>query len=130
MVFFGEMLMNTLLALAAGLSALTVLIHTFLGGRKIADPLLKATDLAPVPKYVSYFCWHLVTIVLAVIAAMFAIAAIYPDSWELGWAATFLAASFCLLGIVLPPLKKQSYKAMPQGWFFLPIAIFGATGGI
>jgi hypothetical protein len=125
----SEIDMNTFLALAAGLSALTCLIHTFLGGREIAVPLLNAVDLAPVPKYVSYYCWHLVTIALAAISLMFAIAAIYPESWELGWMATFLAASFCILGLVLPPMKKQSYKAMPQGWLFLPIAVFGAAGG-
>lgn len=122
--------MNSFLVVAAALSAFTCLIHTFLGGRQIAVPLLKATGLSPVPKYVSYYCWHIATIALAAMAIMFAIAAAYPQSWELGWTATGLAVSFCLLGLALPPLKKQSYKAMPQGWLFLPIACFGVAGGI
>ncbi|MET1415911.1 hypothetical protein ABVF61_26810 [Roseibium sp. HPY-6] len=122
--------MNSFFLVAAALSAGTCLIHTFLGGREIAVPLLNATGLGPVPKYVSYYCWHIATIALAAMAIMFAVAAAYPQSWELGWTATGLAVSFCLLGVALPPLKKQSYKAMPQGWLFLPIACFGIAGGV
>ena len=122
--------MNVLLMIAGFLSGLTFLIHTFLGGRDIAGPLLSATDLKPVPKYVSYYCWHIATIVLAAMAVMYALAALFPQSWELGWMATGLALAFCLLGLALPPLKKQSYKAMPQGWLFLPIALLGIAGGV
>ena len=121
--------MNTLLVLAALFSAFAFLLHTFFGGKEIAVPLLQATDLPPVPKFVSYYCWHIATIALAAMVFMFAIAAAFPQSWELGWTATALAASFCLLGVVLPPLKKQSYKSMPQGWLFLPIFLLGIAGG-
>lgn len=121
--------MNIFLLAAAGLSAAVCLIHTFAGGRTIAVPLLKA-DLHPVPKYVAYYCWHIVTIVLAVIAVMFALAGVRADSLDLGWVATALVTSFCLLGLAVPPLKKQKYKNMPQGWLFLPIAVLGITGGV
>ncbi|WP_428642788.1 hypothetical protein [Roseibium sp.] len=120
--------MNIFLLIAAGLSAGVCLIHTFLGGREIAVPLLQAADLAPVPKYVSYFCWHIVTIALAAIAAMFAFAAMRPDSLELAWAATGLTGAICLLGLAVPPMKKQTYAHMPQGWLFLPITVLGAIG--
>lgn len=125
-----EKLVNSFLVAAAVLSALVCLLHTFAGGRAIAVPLLKAKDLHPVPKYVSYYCWHIVTIVLAVNAALFGIAGLYPDSFELAWVATFFAASFCLLGLAVPPMKKQSYKNMPQGWLFLPISVLGVLGGV
>lgn len=121
--------MNTPFLVAAALSVAVCLIHTFAGGRTIAVPLLKA-DLHPVPKYVTYYCWHIVTIVLAAIAVMYAFAGMRADSLDLGWVATVLVAAFCLLGLAVPPLKKQKYSQMPQGWLFLPIAILGITGGV
>lgn len=122
--------MNFYLAGAAVLSILVCLLHTFAGGRVIAVPLLKAKDLRPVPKYVAYYCWHIVTIVLAVNAVLFAIAALRTESLDLAWVATFFAASFCLLGLAVPPLKKQRYKDIPQGWLFLPIFLLGIVGGV
>ncbi|ERP87683.1 hypothetical protein Q669_13045 [Labrenzia sp. C1B10] len=120
--------MNGLLLAAAGLSAAVCLLHTFAGGRTIAVPLLKASDLHPVPKYVAYYCWHIVTIVLAMIAVMFAVAGMRAESLDLGLVATVLTASFCLLGLAVPPLKKQKYSQMPQGWLFLPIVLLGGLG--
>jgi len=120
--------MNYLLLAAAGLSAAVCLIHTFAGGRTIAAPLLKAQDLKPVPKYVTYYCWHIVTIVLAMIAGMFAVAGLRAESLDLGLTATALTAAFCLLGLAVPPLKKQKYTHMPQGWLFLPVAVLGVLG--
>ena len=93
--------MNGLLLAAAGLSAAVCLLHTFAGGRTIAVPLLKASDLHPVPKYVAYYCWHIVTIVLAMIAVMFAVAGVRAESLDLGLVATVLTASFCLLGLAV-----------------------------
>lgn len=121
--------MNAFLLTAAVLSAIVCAIHTFAGGRTIAAPLLKA-ELHPVPKYVTYYCWHIVTIVLAAIAVMFALAGLREDSLDLGWVATALVAAFCVLGLAVPPLKKQKYSQMPQGWLFLPITVLGITGGV
>jgi hypothetical protein len=122
--------MNMYLVAAAVLSALVCLLHTFAGGRAIAGPLLKANDLHPVPKYVAYYCWHIVTIVLATISVLFAVGAMRAQSLDLAWVATALTASFCLLGLVVPPMKKQRYKDMPQGWLFLPIFVLGVFGGV
>jgi hypothetical protein len=125
-----EVTMNIYLLAAAVLSAAVCLIHTFAGGRTIAVPLLKSADLHPVPKYVTYYCWHIVTIVLAMIAVMFALAALQESSLDLGWVATILVTAFCLLGLAVPPLKKQKYTHMPQGWLFLPIMVLGIAGGV
>jgi len=122
--------MNIYLVAAACLTAAVCLIHVFAGGRTIAMPLLKAADLHPVPKYVTYYCWHLVTIVLAMIAVMFALAGLREGSLDLGWAATALVTAFCLLGLAVPPMKKQKYSQMPQGWLFLPIMVLGIAGGV
>lgn len=120
--------MNVFLLTAAGLSAAVCLVHTFAGGRTIAGPLLNSTDLHPVPKYVTYYCWHIVTIVLAMIAVMYAVAAFRSGSVDLAMVATALTGSFCLMGLAIPPLKKQKYKNMPQGWLFLPIVLLSVLG--
>lgn len=121
--------MNTLFAAAAILSFAVFLVHTFAGGRAIATPLLKARDLHQVPKLTTYYCWHLVTIVLAVISGMFLLATLRPDSLDVAWIATLLTGTFCLFGLVLPIWHRQSYKHMPQGWLFLPIVVLGVAGG-
>ncbi|QDG75240.1 hypothetical protein [Labrenzia sp. PHM005] len=121
--------MNVFFGVAAFLSAAVFLIHTFLGGRTIAVPLLKAQDLHPVPKLTSYYCWHIVTITLAIVSGMFVYAAYSQSGTDLGWAATLLTLGYCLLGLWVPVAKSQTYKNMPQGWLFLPIVIMGVLGG-
>ncbi|EFO32710.1 conserved hypothetical protein [Roseibium sp. TrichSKD4] len=122
--------MNVYFLVAAILSLAVFLLHTFAGGRVIARPLLASTDLAIVPKLVSYYCWHLVTIVLFVIGTMYGLAALEPSSIDVAWFATILAGAFCAFGLVLPVWNRQSYKNMPQGWLFLPILILGIIGGV
>lgn len=121
--------MNVFFAAAAFLSAAVFLIHTFLGGRTIAVPLLNAQDLHLVPKLTSYYCWHIVTITLAIVSGMFVYAAYSQSGTDLGWAATLLTLGYCLLGLWVPVAKSQTYKNMPQGWLFLPIVIMGVLGG-
>lgn len=121
--------MNALYASAAVLSAAVFLIHTFLGGRTIARPLLATPDLHPIPKLTSYYCWHIVTITLAVVSGMFAYAAVAEGGKDIAWAATLLTFGYCGLGLAVPVLNKQKFSHMPQGWLFLPIAILGVAGG-
>lgn len=121
--------MNVYFASAGGLATIVCLIHTFLGGRAIAEPLLNAPGLHPVPKLTTYYCWHIVTITLAVIAGMFGYAALYTGGTDLGWVATILTFGYCVLGLAVPVFKNQAFKDMPQGWLFLPIVILGVLGG-
>ena len=121
--------MNWYLFAAAVFSFLIFLIHTVLGGREIARPLLQTSGLDPATKYVSYYCWHIVSIVLLANAMMFAAGSWRPDSLDVAWTATFLAAGFCILGLIVPPAMGQSYKLMPQGWLFLPVSLLGILGG-
>lgn len=121
--------MNVYFLSAAILTVAVFLIHTFLGGRTIANPLLKAQDLHPVPKLTSYYCWHIVTITLAIVSGMFAYAAYSSGGADLGWTATLLTLGYCVLGLFVPIVKQQKYKDMPQGWLFFPIVVLGILGG-
>ena len=113
---------------AAGVSAVMCGVHVFAGGPAIAKPLLEARDIHAVAKYTNYYCWHLVTVAIALMAAAFLWAGMAPGQIGLGVLATVAAASFMVWGLVLPPMVGQRYAQMPQGWLFLPVAVLGGFG--
>lgn len=113
---------------AGAASAATLTIHVFLGGPSVAAPLLAAKDLEPVAKYVNYYCWHLVTICLGVMAIAFFWAGAAANAWEVGVIATVMAGGFALWGLLVVIQKQQRYREMPQGWLFLPITVAGIVG--
>ena len=109
------------------MSALTCLLHVFVGGPDTVGPLLKS-DLGTVSKYTNYYCWHLVTITLAALAAGYFIPIYWPGAWELAVAATLVAAGFTLWSIVLNLMVRKHPLALPQWMLFTPITIFGILG--
>ena len=114
---------------AAGvLAALTVLIHFIAGGREIARPLLEAGDIARIPKHTNYYCWHLVTIILAAMSAGFFYAAINPQSVGLSVTWTAVAGAFVIWSLGLGLWKGLSPLQLPQWIFFVPIVILGLIG--
>lgn len=120
--------MNIWLALAAALAAATTLIHAILGGREIAAPLLAAERLHAVPKYTLYYCWHLVTIVLAALALAFALVATDQGSRDLALFATLGAALFGLWSLAMIGLFGLRIAYFPQWALFAAIAASGAAG--
>ena len=113
------------LYVSAALSAVWFAVHTFVGGREIIPPLRAATNLAPDVRAVLRMVWHMVTLLLAVMAVIFLLAALWT-SRDLALAGTLLSAAFFLAGVVVIPLSGVSYAKAPQGWLFLPAAILGA----
>lgn len=122
--------MNMLILLAGGASGIICLIHVFAGGRHIARPLLGARDLHDVPKYTQYYCWHLVTIVLAAMSLAFLYAAFSAGARDVAMVMGVIAAAFAVFGLLIVPITKQSYRQMPQGWLFLPVALLGIAGAM
>jgi hypothetical protein len=49
---------------AAALSALTFAVHTFVGGKFVARPLLADRSLPAASKWLNYYCWHITTLLL------------------------------------------------------------------
>jgi riboflavin transporter FmnP len=119
--------MNTLLTIAAVLTLITTLIHLFGGGPTVAGPLLRS-NIPDVPRYTNYYCWHLVSIMLAAMSIGFYIVARDPAEQTLGVFMTVLAAGFAIWSLALIIWKRQSFLQMPQWLLFLPIAICGAGG--
>ncbi len=113
--------------LAFGTSAITFLLHTFVGGPDVAKPLLES-DMATVPKYTNYYCWHLVTLTLFAMAGSFLVAAVWPSAWELSLLATALAAGFAIWSVLLNIIAKTSFLKLPQWILFTPTSLFGILG--
>jgi hypothetical protein len=114
---------------AAALALLTAAVHTFLGGREIATPLLEARDLQTVPKLTSYYCWHLVTITLFAMAAGYGWAASSGEAREVAWGCTALAGLFAALAPLIALRSGVSVRVLPQWLLFLPMALLGLMGG-
>jgi len=70
----GEL--NPGFALAALAAFATFCVHTFIGGRFAARPLLADTSLSAAAKWLNYMTWHMVTALLALMVG------------ALGWAST------------------------------------------
>ena len=61
---------TVLFASASGLAAIWLGVHTFVGGRQIATPLVEATALPSVVRHTQYLCWHFTTVAIAAMAGM------------------------------------------------------------
>jgi hypothetical protein len=113
---------------AAGLTAFaTCLAHVMLGGRLFAAPLLSSSLPSPV-KHTNYFCWHLVTAALAVMAAIFAWAAFSADARSAAIGATALALAFLAVNTTQNLAQRLSFTRHPQGGFFLVISLLALAG--
>jgi len=120
--------MNSYLLAASAASFATFVLHTWFGGPQIVGPLLKSRDIPSVPKYLNYYCWHLVTITLFGMGGALGWAAYYPDGIELAWFTLFLAISFMVWNVWLIVWKKQSFITMPQWFLFLVISALTGLG--
>jgi len=49
----------------------TSAVHTFVGGRVVARPLLADDSLPRASKWLNYYCWHIATVTILLIAAGF-----------------------------------------------------------
>lgn len=118
--------------LAAGIASFAVcLTHIIVGGRFAARPLLDTQALTPTAKYTNYYCWHIVSIVIAGLGIMFLCAASRLEFTLLAWPATVFASLFCLWNIALYFGARKHFKVwyqLPQWLLFAPVAVLGWTG--
>lgn len=112
--------------IASGVAGLWLVVHLYLGGKEIAQPLLAST-LKPIPRDVLYMCWHFVSAGIAAMALFFGLAAWLGDT-SYAVAGTVLAGAFWIIGVAIAIRQGSSHLATPQGWLFLPIAALGLWG--
>lgn len=117
--------MNTWYLIAAVMALLTCLTHVVLGGRELVRPLLADTTLPRVVRLTHYYCWHLVTIALALMTAGLALAAWSTAYRQLGIAATLMALLFGLLNLAYALKFRLPVRLLPQWLLFAAVSTPG-----
>lgn len=109
---------------ASVIGGMICLTHVCLGGREAARPLLGAKDLTAVPRLTVYYCWHLVTIVLALMSVGYAY---LSQTFEFGlaWGLLITSGLFACLSIGLIIKYRVNPLWLPQWILFLILAVCG-----
>ena len=119
-------MMQSGLLWAASASALaTFAVHTFVGGVFVARPLLADRTLPKAAKWLAYYCWHIVTMLLLALALAFGASAAgaFPREAALGLSAFCAACS--LLSIVVALKGRIAPWRFPSTTLFAVTAAFG-----
>ena len=109
--------MNLALSIASALSLLTLAIHLLAGHRYVVVPLLEVPGLSRASRWLSYFCWHAVSVTLSVLVLGFA------------WAAARNSPDIAILLLILCGLYSLlSYAVVLKGglrpWRIAPCLLF------
>lgn len=113
--------------LAAATSFITFMVHTFIGGPRVAGPLLATTHLPPASKWLNYYCWHIATIFLLAMSLGFAYVALHPDRPELAVFLTAMSAALSVLSAVVAMKGGINPFRFPSTTLFAIGAVFGAA---
>lgn len=112
--------------IAALLSAVTFYVHTFVGGKRVAAPLLLDRSLPPASKWLNYYCWHVTTVLIAFLAASFAWLALYPHIPSLVFLGG-LTVALSVLSAMVALKAGISPFLFPSTYLFAAISITCAT---
>ena len=120
--------MNIGFVAAALLSVITFGVHTFVGGKYAARPLLEAHDFHRASRWLNYFTWHMATVLLLVMAAGYAWAAVAPAAWPAALILTVMAALFSPLCVWVAMKGGIQPWRFPASWLFALIVIAAIFG--
>lgn len=116
---------NFLLWIAVALSLMTFSIHTFIGGPRVAAPLLMNKDLPKASKWLNYYCWHIVTLYLLLMGGGYTFVALYPDRPELVVFLTILNVNFAALSAAVALKGKINPLRFPSTTLFTLLSLVG-----
>ncbi len=124
----GQEVFNLGFATAAVLSLITFGVHTFIGGKYVARPLLASTGLPKASLWLNYFTWHMATVILLLMTAGFAWAATSPDHFDVAVLLMGMAAVFSPLCVWVALKGGIAPWRFPASWLFLLILAAGLWG--
>ena len=117
--------MTYLLLAAAVVSVVTFGVHTFIGGRFVARPLLADNRLPRASKWLNYYCWHITTILIVFIAVAFAWLAHMPKQPQvLMWLAA-LTTALSALSVVVALKGGIHPLRFPSTSLFAAVSVLG-----
>jgi hypothetical protein len=114
--------------IAAAIAATTFYVHVFIGGPRVASPLLADEKLPKASKWLSYYCWHIVSILLAAMAASFTFVAIGWANAQIALLLGGLSLLFSLLSILVAVKGEINPLRFPSTSLFALIAISSLGG--
>lgn len=124
----GQEAFNLGFVAAAALSLITFAVHTFIGGRFAARPLLDAHDFHKASRWLNYFTWHMATVMLLFMTGGFAWAAVHPDAFDVAVLLMLMAASFSPLCVWVAIKGGIPPWRFPASWLFLLVLAAGLWG--
>ena len=112
--------------IAAAVAVFVCSVHAIAGGKDTAKPIAKSRDLDATAKHTALLVWHLMTVALAQLAALFAAAA-YWDSQPIAIAATLISFTYAVTAVVYPLVAKVSFQVVPQATMFAGLTFLGSV---
>ena len=113
---------------AAFMSVITFAVHTFIGGPRVAKPLLENNDLPKASKWLNYYCWHITTIFTFAMGGAYAYVALHPDRLEFVVFLTVVTAAFSVLSVAVALKGNINPFRFPSTSLFATVAILGLLG--
>lgn len=113
---------------AAVMSVITFAVHTFVGGPRVAKPLLANTDLPKASKWLNYYCWHVTIVFTFSMGGAYAYVALHPDRPELVVFLTVLTAVLSLLSTAVALKGKINPFRFPSTSLFATVSLLGLMG--
>ena len=109
--------------------------HVFVGGPIFVGELFGSNALQPTAQWMGYFVWHIVTVLLSVIAAAFAYIALkYNTAVQhlkpLAYFATALLLGVAVLGVALGLASNGALSATPAPYAFGVLALLAVVGTV
>lgn len=112
---------------AAGLSLVGAAAHELAGAPLVLGPLA-GSGLPPEVIWLHHFSWHVGTIAVLTMAAMFVAAIRHPAGALLAGIASAMSAGFAALGISLAVFGDSVLWATPAPYPWTLVALLGAAG--
>lgn len=121
-------MLNAGFAAASALALVTFAVHTFVGEIYVVRPLLAVERLSRASRWLNFYCWHMTTLTLMVMTAMFAYSAHEPGARGFGVLFTAMAAAFSLLCIAVAVRGGVPPWRFPATSLFAAVAAAGLWG--
>ncbi|MBK8629488.1 MAG: hypothetical protein IPN84_04580 [Sphingomonadales bacterium] len=117
-------------AAAALIAGVTFYVHTFIGGPRVAGPLLADGHLPKASKWLNYYCWHIVTILLAAMTLAFASVAMGWASHDIAWLLGGLSLLLSALSILVAVKGGINPLRFPSTSLFASVALMTLAGAL
>lgn len=109
---------------ASASSLATFAVHAFVGGVFVARPLLSDPGLPKAAKWLAYYCWHVVTMLLLAMALAFSAVAMGLLARNAALGLSGFCAACSLLSIAV------AIKARIEPWRFPSTTLFALTAAL